>query len=114
MSRRADALTPAPPAGEGVAPSTREGARSREERAGGEGSREGSMQQTGRYAERLGRVRQMLAEQNLDGLLCYGNPYRKDYLRYVHPAPTPSPYGFCLLTRDGATLFVESPWDRLP
>jgi Xaa-Pro aminopeptidase len=60
------------------------------------------------------RVRQMMAEQQLDGLLCYGNPFRKDYLRYVHPAPTPSPYGFCLLTAEGGTLFVEAPWDTLP
>jgi len=72
------------------------------------------MQQTGRYAERLGRLRQMMADQRLDALLCYGNQFRKDYLRYVNPAPTPSPYGFCLLTPDGATLFVEEPWDRLP
>ncbi len=72
------------------------------------------MQQTGRYAERLGRLRRMLAEQGLDALLCYGNQFRKDYLRYVNPAPTPSPYGFCLLTPDDATLFVEAPWDRLP
>jgi Xaa-Pro aminopeptidase len=73
------------------------------------------MQPTGRYAERLGRLRQMMAERQLDGLLCYGNPFRKDYLRYVHPAPTPSPYGFCLLTPDGAgTLFVEAPWNTLP
>jgi Xaa-Pro dipeptidase len=72
------------------------------------------MQQSGRYAERLGRVREMMREQRLDALLCYGNPFRKDYLRYVHPAPTPSPYGFCLLTHEGGTLFVEEPWDRLP
>src|SRR3954470_3719823 len=72
------------------------------------------MQQSGRYADRLGRVRQMMREQRLDALLCYGNPFRKDYLRYVHPAPTPSPYGFCLLTPEGGTLFVEAPWDTLP
>ena len=57
---------------------------------GAEG-REVNMQQNGRYAERLGRLRQMMADQGLDGLLCFGNPFRKDYLRYVHPAPTPSP-----------------------
>src|SRR5215210_4074892 len=68
----------------------------------------------GRYAERLQRVRRMMAEQGLDGLLCYGNGFRKDYLRYVHPAPTPSPYGCCLITPDGGTLFVEAPWDTLP
>jgi Xaa-Pro dipeptidase len=69
----------------------------------------------GRYAERVERVRQMMADQDLAGLLCFGNSFRKDYLRYVHPAPTPSPYGFCLLTRDGeGTLFVEAPWDTLP
>ena len=61
------------------------------------------MQHSGRYAERLGRVRQMMREQRLDALLCYGNPFRKDYLRYVHPAPTPSPYGFCLLTGAAAS-----------
>src|SRR5437868_14431085 len=54
-----------------------------------------------------------MAEHGWDGLLCYGNGFRKDYLRYVHPAPTPSPYGFCLLTQEGGTLFVEAPWDRL-
>lgn len=73
------------------------------------------MPETGRYAERLARLRQMLAEQQLDGLLCFGNAFRKDFLRYVHPAPTPSPYGFCLLAPDGSgTLFVEAPWDTLP
>jgi hypothetical protein len=72
------------------------------------------MQQSGRYAERLGRVREMMREQRLDALLCYGNPFRKDYLRYVHPAPTPSPAGFCVLTQEGGSLFVEAPWDRLP
>src|SRR5262245_3552676 len=54
-----------------------------------------------------------MAEQGWDGLLCYGNGFRKDYLRYVQPAPTPSPYGFCLLTADGGSLFVESPWEAL-
>src|SRR5688572_6606015 len=68
----------------------------------------------GRYAERMHRVRRMMAEQQLDGLLCYGNAFRKDYLRYVHPAATPSPYGFCLIAPDGGTLFVEAPWDTLP
>jgi Xaa-Pro dipeptidase len=72
------------------------------------------MADEGRYAERLQRLRGMMAEQRLDGLLCYGNPFRKDYLRYVHPAATPSPYGFCLLTPDSGTLFVEAPWDALP
>ncbi len=68
-----------------------------------------------RYAERLGRLQRMMAEQHLDGLLCFGNNFRRDYLRYVHPAPTPSPYGFCLLAPDGGgTLFVEAPWDTLP
>ncbi|HZU05637.1 MAG TPA: Xaa-Pro peptidase family protein [Chloroflexota bacterium] len=72
------------------------------------------MPQTGRYAARLARLRQMMAEQGLDGLLCFGNGFRKDYLRYVNPAPTPSPYGFCLLTPQDVTLFVEAPWDQLP
>lgn len=72
------------------------------------------MEQSGRYAERLARIRQMMAAEGLDGLLCFGNGFRKDYLRYVHPAPTPSPYGYCLLTPDGGTLFVEAPWDALP
>src|SRR5262249_43342320 len=40
--------------------------------------------------------------------------FRKDYLRYAHPAPTPSPYGFCLLTAEGGSLFLESPWEALP
>jgi Xaa-Pro dipeptidase len=72
------------------------------------------MEQNGRYAERLARLRQMMAAQQLDALLSYGNPFRKDFLRYVNPAPTPSPYGFCLLTPDSVTLFVEAPWDALP
>ena len=68
----------------------------------------------GRYAERLARLRAMMAAERLDGLLCYGNGYRKDFLRYAHPAPTPSPYGFCLLTPEGGELFVEAPWDTQP
>jgi len=68
----------------------------------------------GRYDERLSRLRRLMAEQGWDGLLSFGNGFRKDYLRYVHPAPTPSPYGFCLLTDDGGSLFVESPWEALP
>ncbi|MDE3075560.1 MAG: aminopeptidase P family N-terminal domain-containing protein, partial [Chloroflexota bacterium] len=65
-----------------------------------------------RFAERLGRLHELMDQKELAGLLAYGNQFRKDHLRYVAPFPTPSPYGFCLLTKTSGDLFVEEPWNE--
>ena len=66
-----------------------------------------------RYAERLGRLYALMDEEQVAGLLFYGSQFRKDYLRYAAPVPTPSAYGFCLLTRESGHLFLEEPWHEI-
>ena len=63
-------------------------------------------------AERLARIRQRLAERRLDALVTYANETRREFVRYVSPAPLAAPYAFGVVSPTGVGVYVEQPWDE--
>ena len=64
------------------------------------------------YKNRLKRLHAYLADEDLDGLIAYSMPWRKDHVRYIASYRTWGGQSYVLLSRAGEmTLFITVPDD---
>jgi Xaa-Pro dipeptidase len=64
------------------------------------------------FESRVKRIQRYMDEKNLDGLLAYSMPWRKDHVRYIANYRTWGGHSYALLSRLGdLTLFITVPDD---
>ena len=63
----------------------------------------------GEFHERIGRIREAMAESRLDALMVYGDEYRKENLRYVSNFWPIFERGACFIPKDSEPILVGAP-----
>jgi Xaa-Pro aminopeptidase len=61
------------------------------------------------FLERISRIRESLAEHKLDGMMIYGDEYRKESLRYVSNFWPIFERAACFIPRDGEPILAGAP-----
>lgn len=61
------------------------------------------------FVRRIGRIQEAMARERLDGLLVYGDEYRKENLRYVCNFWPIFERGACIIPRNGQPVYAGAP-----